>query len=69
MAKVTIGSNSCISQGVYLCTGNHNFKIETFDLSTKEIIVGNNCWIAAKSIIRPGTIIENRTFIKIGSIV
>ncbi len=69
LAKVTIGSNSCISQGVYLCTGNHNFKIETFDLSTKEIIIGDNCWIAAKSVIKPGTIIENKTFIKIGSIV
>jgi len=67
--KVTIGANSCISQGVYFCTGNHNFKIETFDLSTREIVVGNHCWVAAKSIIKPGTTIEDNTFIKIGSIV
>ena len=29
---VEIGNNCCISQGVYFCTGNHDFKKETFDL-------------------------------------
>lgn len=69
IARVTIGSNTCISQGVYFCTGNHNFNFETFDLDTKEVKVGNNCWIAAKVIIKPGTIIEDQTFIKTGSII
>ena len=69
IAKVTIGNNTSISQGVYFCTGNHDFNIETFDLDAKEIKVGNNCWIAAKAIIKPGTIIEDQTFIKIGSII
>jgi putative colanic acid biosynthesis acetyltransferase WcaF len=67
--NVSIGDNSCISQGVYMCTGNHNFRIETFDLSTREIQIGNNCWIAAKTIIKPGTIIQDKTFVKIGSII
>ena len=52
-----------------MCTGNHNFRIETFDLSTREIQIGNNCWIAAKTIIKPGTIIQDKTFVKIGSII
>jgi len=69
LALVKIGNRVCISQGVYFCTGNHNFNIETFDLDTKEVKVGNNCWIAAKVIIKPGTIIEDQTFIKTGSII
>ena len=69
IARVTIGCNTCISQGVYFCTGNHNFNIETFDLDIKEVKVGNSCWIGAKVIIKPGAIIEDQTFIKTGSII
>ena len=32
LGKITIGNNVCISQGVYLLTGNHNYKINSFDL-------------------------------------
>ena len=29
--RVLIDENCCISQGVYLCTGSHNFESEKFD--------------------------------------
>ena len=32
VAMVTIGSNACISQDVYLCTGNHDWSSPTFEL-------------------------------------
>lgn len=65
---VKIGHDTYISQGVYLCSGNHNFKLQTFDLKMEKIIIENHCWIVAKAIIRPGTIIEDQTFIKLGNI-
>src|SRR5262249_25820574 len=39
--RVTIGANSVVSQGVYLCTGNHDWKRETFDLVTAPIEIGS----------------------------
>jgi putative colanic acid biosynthesis acetyltransferase WcaF len=69
ISKVTIGSNTCISQGVYICSGSHNFHDEEFGLLMQDVEIGNNCWIAAKSLIGPGVKIEDSSFIKFGSVV
>ena len=69
IASVKISNNVCISQGVYLCTGNHNFKKSTFDLICKPIIIESNVWIGAKSIIGPGYKIGCGSVITIGSII
>lgn len=66
---VSIGDDCCISQGVYFCTGNHDFKKETFDLIAEKIEVKNNSWIAAKAKIGPGVIIKESSFIKLGEII
>jgi putative colanic acid biosynthesis acetyltransferase WcaF len=54
LAEVSIGSNCCISQGVYLCTGSHRWDKETFDLETKPIVIENQCWVGAMARIAPG---------------
>ena len=59
LALVSIGNRVCISQKVYICTGNHNFRIETFPLSLGPVYIKDNVWIAAASSIAPNTIIEN----------
>jgi len=69
ISKVTIGSNTCISQGVYICSGSHDFFDEEFGLLMQEVEIGSNSWIAAKSLIGPGVKIEDGSFIKFGSIV
>ncbi len=67
--KVEIDSNCCISQGVYMCTGNHDYKKETFDLIAEEIKINKNCWLGAKSIIGPGVNLKENSILKLGSIV
>jgi putative colanic acid biosynthesis acetyltransferase WcaF len=69
IAAVKIGNNCCISQDVYFCTGNHNFKKKEFDLLSEEIIVEDNSWIAAKTIIAPGVCVKKNSIIKLGSII
>jgi putative colanic acid biosynthesis acetyltransferase WcaF len=54
LALVTIGSNVCISQGAYLCTGSHDWSSPTFDLIVKPITIGDGAWVAAKSTVGPG---------------
>ncbi len=69
IAEVNIGNRVCLSQGSYLCTGNHNYKSKLFDLYIKPIIIEDNSWIAAKSILAPGTIIEEGAIVSLGSVI
>ncbi len=66
---VSIGDDCCVSQGVYFCTGNHDFKKETFDLIAEKIEVKNNSWIAAMAKIGPGVILNEGSFIKLGQVI
>ena len=69
LTLVQIGNRVCISQGVYLCTGNHNFKKELFNLILEKIVIEDDCWIAAKSIIAPGSILKRGSVSFLGSVV
>lgn len=55
LAKVSIGSHVCVSQGAYLCTGSHDWSSESFDLITRPIEVADHAWIGAKAVLAPGT--------------
>lgn len=66
--RVSIGSNVCISQRAFLCTGSHDFRKETFDLITKPIEIGDGCWIAACAFIGPGTVVPLGTMVKAGEV-
>jgi putative colanic acid biosynthesis acetyltransferase WcaF len=54
VALVTIDSHSCISQDVYLCTGNHDWSSPSFELKDTQIHIEEACWIAARCSIAPG---------------
>jgi len=60
LAPVGIGSNSCLSQEAFLCTGSHNHRVESFDLITRPILVGEECWVGARAFVGPGVTIGNR---------
>lgn len=66
--EVFIGSNVCISQGVKIVTGNHNYKKTSFDLFTKPVVVDNGAWLCAKSIISPGVRIGSHSILSVGSV-
>ncbi|MEO5714664.1 MAG: WcaF family extracellular polysaccharide biosynthesis acetyltransferase [Luteolibacter sp.] len=54
LERVKIGSNVCVSQRAFLCTGSHDFRKETFDLITGPIVIGDGCWIGAQAFVGPG---------------
>ncbi|MCH2214496.1 MAG: WcaF family extracellular polysaccharide biosynthesis acetyltransferase [Flavobacteriales bacterium] len=68
LVKVTLGNNSCISQGAMLLTGNHNYAKSTFDLMAKPIYVGNGVWLGAKSVVCPGVRCESHAVLTVGSV-
>jgi putative colanic acid biosynthesis acetyltransferase WcaF len=66
--KVDIGNNVCISQGAMLLTGNHDYKIPSFDYRNAPIHIEDGVWIGAKSIVCPGVICKSHAILTVGSI-
>jgi putative colanic acid biosynthesis acetyltransferase WcaF len=67
LSYVSIGAHACVSQGAYLCTGNHDWTSETFALATAPIAVAAHAWIAAKAVVAPGVTIGEGTVLALGS--
>ncbi|MEB3302427.1 MAG: WcaF family extracellular polysaccharide biosynthesis acetyltransferase [Cyanobacteriota bacterium] len=51
---VLIGRNVCISQGVYFCTGNHDYREAGFGYRLAPIIIDDEAWICAMARVAPG---------------
>jgi putative colanic acid biosynthesis acetyltransferase WcaF len=68
LARVRIGSNVCISQRAFLCTGSHDFRKESFDLITEPIEIGDSCWVAAQAFVGPGAVVPAGTMVKAGEV-
>lgn len=68
VADVTIGNHVCISQGVYICGGSHDYRSPTFDLLTKPITVNDHVWLAAYSVVGPGTIVAEGAVLSLYSV-
>jgi putative colanic acid biosynthesis acetyltransferase WcaF len=69
LGPVCIGSNSCLSQGSYLCTGNHDWSDERFALVVAPIEVEDQVWIGAHSVVAPGARIAQGTVVTAGSVI
>lgn len=46
-APITIGDDSVISQGVFLCTASHDISSKMLPLKKAPIDIGNNVWVAS----------------------
>jgi putative colanic acid biosynthesis acetyltransferase WcaF len=68
VASVTIESHVCLSQAVYLCTGNHNWSDLNFQLTPAEICIEQGSWIAAHAVIGPGVTIGQGAVLGLGSV-
>ena len=68
LTKVTIGSHVSLSQDVYLLTGSHDYKKETFDLILGEIVLEEGVWIGAKATVCPGVTCKSHSVLSVGSV-
>ena len=71
--RIEIGSDVQIAPGVLIYDHDHDFRVEggikTGKYKTKPVVIGDNVWIGANSIILRGTIIGDNCVIGAGSIV
>ena len=68
LAMVRIGGDTCISQGAYLGTGNHDWTSPAFDLVTAPITLEDQCWVGAGASVAPGTYMEQGAVLGMGAV-
>jgi putative colanic acid biosynthesis acetyltransferase WcaF len=68
LAEVQIGAHCCLSQGAYLCTGNHRWDRDAFDLVTGPIRIEDHCWIGARASVAPGVTCGEGAVLAMGSV-
>ena len=68
LAEVRIGSHVCVSQGAYLCTGNHDWSSPNMKLFRSPIELQDGCWIGARSTVCPGITVAAGAILTVGSV-
>jgi putative colanic acid biosynthesis acetyltransferase WcaF len=69
LVDVCIGSNVCVSQAAYLCTGNHDWSDPAFGLKLGPIEIMDGAWVGARSTLLPGSTLEIGAVVTAGSVI
>lgn len=69
LEPVTIGSDVCISQDVFLCTGSHDRNSPTFEFDNAPIVVADGAWVAAKATVLRGCTVGHDSVVGAGALV
>lgn len=69
LAPVKIEDHCCLSQGAYLCTGNHDWSTVNMRLIRRNIICKRGSWVGAKAILGPGVVVGAGAAICTGAVV
>lgn len=69
LEPIHIGSDVCISQGAFLCTGSHRADSPTFEYDNAPITVRDGAWIAARATVLRGVTIGQRAVVGAGALV
>jgi putative colanic acid biosynthesis acetyltransferase WcaF len=68
MEDVVLGSNVVISQGAYLCTGNHDWSDPVMPLAPAPITIGDGAWVGAFAKVAPGRTIGAGSVLALGAV-
>ena len=66
---VFIGNNVCISQGVLLITGNHDYTKQDFPYRNAPIIVEDGVWVGARAVVTAGVTLGSHSVLTAGTVV
>lgn len=69
VGQITLRDHVCISQGAYLCTGNHNWSTPDFKLIVQDITLLRGSWVASHSLLAPGVTLHEGAVASFGSVV
>ena len=65
---VRIGANACVSQGAYICTGNHDWSDPGMGRIVDSVDIGDGAWVGAFARIAPGVVVGREAVVTLGSV-
>ncbi len=68
LAPIAIGPHACISQGAYLCTGNHDWSDPAFGLRVGPITIERGAWIGARAVVLSGVTVGAHAVVSAGAV-
>lgn len=68
LAAVEVRVHSVVSQGVYICTGNHDWSRDDFKLVVRPVAIGPHAWVCARATLAPGTVVGEGTIVGLGAV-
>ncbi|MEY2957931.1 MAG: hypothetical protein RLZZ01_499 [Actinomycetota bacterium] len=63
LEPVSIGSHTCVSQDVLICTGSHDRRSPSFEFDNGPIRIGDHCWLGARSTVLRGVTIGSQVVV------
>lgn len=69
LVQITIGAHVCISQGAYLCAGNHDWSDPSFGLIVRPIELEEGAWVGTHALVCPGVTIGRSGVAAAGSVI
>lgn len=54
LEPIAIGSNVCLSQEAFVCTGGHDSRSRSFEYANRPIVVEDSAWVGARAILLGG---------------
>lgn len=66
---IVIGSQACVSQRAFLCTGNHDFRDPAMSYRNEPIVISEGAWIGAQVFVGPGVNVGVDAVVTAGSVV
>jgi len=68
MEDVTLGDNVVVSQGAYICTGNHDWSDPGMGLVPQPVVIEDGAWIGAFARVAPGTRMGEESILVLGAV-
>jgi putative colanic acid biosynthesis acetyltransferase WcaF len=59
LEQITLGSDVCLSQGAFLCTGSHDRHSPSFEFDNGPITISDQTWVAAQALILRGVNVQS----------
>ena len=68
-AKIYIGKGVQIANGVAIVSSNHDLMDISVHTEGKDVVIGDECWIASNAVILPGVHLGKHTIVAAGAVV
>jgi putative colanic acid biosynthesis acetyltransferase WcaF len=65
---VRVGASACVSQGAYLCTGNHDWSDPAMRRFLAPVVVEEGAWVGAFARVAPGVVVGREAVVALGAV-